>query len=98
MKPREWNITSLPENDDGPSVSIFGPNADHVAVVEKSAYDYYEDHAEMFKAEWEKTKDKLDKAIEALKEVQTRSAHMESKHAGKINRYVTEFLRKLGEV
>lgn len=34
---REWNITSLPDNDDAPDVSIFGPNADNVHVVEIQA-------------------------------------------------------------
>lgn len=38
-KLREWWITSLENNDDGPDVSIQGPNAHGVHVVEKSAYD-----------------------------------------------------------
>lgn len=38
---------------------------------------------------------KLAKAIESLKEVQTRTAHMESKHALKLNRYVTLNLKEL---
>lgn len=36
---REWWITSLEHNDDGASVSVEGPDADQVHVIEKSAYD-----------------------------------------------------------
>ncbi len=43
----------------------------------------------------EKLKALLAKAVEGLKEVQTRTAHMDSKHAGKINRYVTENLTEI---
>lgn len=38
-RPREWWITSLDENDDGPAVLIEGPNADRVHVIESSAYE-----------------------------------------------------------
>lgn len=34
-------------------------------------------------------------AVECLKEVQTRTAHMQSKHAGKLNRLTTEELNKI---
>lgn len=39
--------------------------------------------------------DALDCAVECLKEVQTRTAHMQSKHAGKLNRLTTEALNKI---
>ena len=37
-KPREWWITSLDDNDDGPKVSVQGPDAHCVHVIEHSAY------------------------------------------------------------
>ena len=36
---REWVITSLENNDDGPDVLIIGPNAHSVHVIEASALD-----------------------------------------------------------
>ena len=45
---------------------------------------------------------KLTKALavadSALKEMQTRTAHMQSKHAGKLNRYTTEALEQIEKI
>lgn len=36
----------------------------------------------------------LELAFKVLREAQTRTAHMQSKYAGKLNRFITEFLEK----
>lgn len=49
-KKREWWITSLRDNDDGPDVLIEGPNADQVHVVEFYAFEALQRELDRVKA------------------------------------------------